>query len=264
MPNVLCSHYQNRKNVCAACGKKIVVCGSKSLSAYLITEIQAGLIKTFLCQEFDSNNDNYPLSICVTCRLTLYDHEDGKTSRRLPSMRNYGDLILLKEIRNQSKNCNCYICLTGRATVHKNIKKSRGLKRKFEDKIVVGINAASDVTSLPEANNQNHLLMEKRAKVHKLCNNCSQKIGKGIPHKCGSSTKTMNNILATVLEKLPETQQDQLTAKLINLNLKKVNSEQENPKTSSLKLQTMGRSMTIDVNPKRKEIFFTEEQLDNY
>lgn len=255
-----CSHYENRKKVCAPCGKKIK-CRGKPISTFLINDKQVKLIQKYLCYDFNLNKNIYPLSVCGSCRLTLQEHEKGQIRRRLLPMRNYKDLILLKETRNQSKSCNCYICLTARETKHQKIEKGRGHKRKFDDKILVGINASSDVTSFSKTKKEKY---QDKSNIYKICSDCYQVVGKGIQRKCGSSTKTMDNILSTILEKLPERQHEQLTAKLIHLKLQNVNSDPQNSKTSSMKLQTLGRSMTIDVNPKHKQVFFSKEKLDNY
>lgn len=121
MPNLdhKCDHEENRKKVCAPCGKKIVF-GKKKSDFYHITDKYANLIKIFINKDFSTADPRFPLSICGTCRNTLLEHEKNDFKRPLQSMPNYKDIMLPKVTRANNGNdvCNCYVCLTGRNKGH--------------------------------------------------------------------------------------------------------------------------------------------------
>ena len=77
------THDENRKKVCAPCGKKIKCLQGQSVSQYILTDIQNQLIKKYLCADFDISNPRYPQSLCCTCRLTLYEHEAENAKKKL-------------------------------------------------------------------------------------------------------------------------------------------------------------------------------------
>lgn len=62
------SHEENRRKVCAPCGKKIVF-GDKKPNFFQITENQAKLIRKFINKQFDISNPKFPFSICGSCHF---------------------------------------------------------------------------------------------------------------------------------------------------------------------------------------------------
>lgn len=87
----------------------------KKLFSTSITEKYVDLIKKFLNEKFDLHNSKFPLSICVSCRLSLDDYEKGDFKRPVPVMPNYLDIQLPKNTR-QTDNLNCcdFICTKAR------------------------------------------------------------------------------------------------------------------------------------------------------
>ena len=77
---VKCDHKENRKKVCAACGKKIVF-GKHKPNDFHITEKIANLIKKHINNNFNVDDDHYPTALCSTCRTSLYEREKGNFNR---------------------------------------------------------------------------------------------------------------------------------------------------------------------------------------
>ena len=82
------SHEENRKKVCASCGNKLIF-RNKNSDNFLISNKTKDLIKKYLNENFSLAEEKYPISICVTCRLNLFEHEKGINKRPLPIMPNY-------------------------------------------------------------------------------------------------------------------------------------------------------------------------------
>lgn len=125
-----CTHEENRKKVCAPCGKKIVI---HRKSSFLINEDLEKLLKKFLLPDFHHTNEKYPLAICGSCRLTLQEYDKKIYKRQLPGMPNYTDIILRPNTRFL-KTYECYICLTARSPAHFKTQKGRGHFRDIVNK----------------------------------------------------------------------------------------------------------------------------------
>ena len=70
MPMYKCSHNENRKKICALCGRKINL-GEKTLDNFRITEYFEKLIKEFIKKNFNLLNEKYPISVYTKCHFTL-------------------------------------------------------------------------------------------------------------------------------------------------------------------------------------------------
>lgn len=147
--NHKCDHEENRRKVCAPCGRKIVF-GKRKPESFLLTEKLQNLVKNFVNTNYDISDQRFPISICNTCRLALLDREKNNFKRHLQQMPNYEDLHLRKETRVNRDSCNCYICLTGRYFGHAKIDKGKGHVRNVSNAITTknGLHAASDVCKL--------------------------------------------------------------------------------------------------------------------
>ena len=256
MPS-FCTHEENRRKVCAPCGRKIKFV-NKRLS-FQINDHQENLIKEKLCPQFDKSNSKYPRSICATCRTILCEHANGETKRQLPKMPNYGDLTLPEETTNISKNCNCYICLTGRNNRHESVMKGKGNKRKFIGQIDIGLSSAFVIEKFKQIS-----LKPKTSSYNKVCGKCFQIIGKGKNHRCRSYSTTAQNLIKNIGNKLPEKQQEKIASTLIKNKLQADNVKINNSKNIPLSLSTGGKNLRIIVKPDIKKIYFDEEKIYNY
>lgn len=108
-PEHKCDQEENRTKVCALCGKKIIF-QNKPFQQFLLTEKHIEVIKEHINDQFDISNKKFPKSTCSSCRLTINEYGKGIFKRPRPTMPNYEDLNLAKEIRTMI--CNCYICVT--------------------------------------------------------------------------------------------------------------------------------------------------------
>lgn len=139
------SHDENRKKVCAPCGRK-------SKTGLFINNNIKQLIKLHINSRFDFDNPRFPLGICGTCRLTLLDAGKGVFRRPMPQMPHFETIILPTATRGKKIFCNCYICLTARHKGNEKVKKGRGLKRNFNVIIDTpkGRRGNSNISSLPK------------------------------------------------------------------------------------------------------------------
>lgn len=96
-PQIRCNHESNRYKVCAICAKKIVF-GTNPLSKFIISEHMEGLIRKFSNKDFTLLDQRFPKVLCLSCRVTIYDRNKGKTLRVMPAMPNYLDIQLLAAV----------------------------------------------------------------------------------------------------------------------------------------------------------------------
>lgn len=132
-PQIACSHDENRKKVCVACGNKIFFRG-ESLTKFLLSDKLIALLKKCVSAKFDPSSPKFPVCICYTCRKTLKEYEDNNFRRPRPMMPNFWDIQLAKTTRQNSTNnvvCNCFVCVKARFKGHPQLIKGRGKKRKF-------------------------------------------------------------------------------------------------------------------------------------
>lgn len=264
IPTDRCTHEENRKKVCASCGTKISF-GNKTFEHFRITKKNENLIKTLLNPDFNLNDSKFPLSICVTCCITLSEHEKENFKRPLPTMPNYADMHLPKATRFHGDTCNCFICLTGRSSSKKKIKKGRGQVRTFSIQIDKsnGIHGGSAVTSLPPQRN----VIEEPTNLFIMCKICYQEISRGKPHNCGTPTKARENVMKLV-ESLPEKQQEQVISSVLKRKRQDNSLSGGNVndvKNCEVQLSTEGSKLRVSVNPKKfKPTTFDVESLDNF
>lgn len=270
MPNHKFTHNENRKRICAPCGSKIIF--YKKTSITNITISLESLIKKYINQNFNINNEMYPVSICVSCRLTLQEYEKNIFQRKLPQMPNY-EVIKMHKVTRFMKNeiCNCFICLNATLKSHKKINKGRGKVRKLCNKITnsTGMYAASKKKQLTQNNNYSS---KPETNNVKTCKKCYQEVGKGKNHakKC-SGVKNVTSNLLNVIEKLPINQQEQITTCFLkrsidNQSIHTNNFKNNNYKNVNMNLSTFnGLKLRVSIKPpKNEKNTFKEESLDNY
>lgn len=119
------------ENKCVTCGKKIVF-GKSKADKFILNKPTEVIIQKYLDVKFNKWNPIFAIAICTSCRLSLYERENGKCSKRpLPKMPNYNKITLQKStIRALSNNylsCNCFICKVARMTSHA----KKGTKKKW-------------------------------------------------------------------------------------------------------------------------------------
>lgn len=234
-----CSHDENRKKICAPCGRKIVF-GKVKPENFVINNKIANLINKYSSTDFDLSNEKYPLSICRSCYLTLLDFEKEIYNRQIQIMPDYKNIVLPKETRSTKDTCNCYICSTATCFGHVNVKKGKGNFRELRTNIDVSGQCKNSVKKVDEVS----VLSENNKKspdVIKVCSKCFQNVGKGINHEC----KNPKENLLKLVDKLPQKSKEQVASSIIK---SKYDSTIElNEKSQSITLATGGR--------KRKLIF---------
>ncbi|KAJ8683890.1 hypothetical protein QAD02_019682 [Eretmocerus hayati] len=257
-----CSHEENRAKVCGPCGKKIVL--GKMRAATRISGAHETLIRKLISDDFNLLDSKFPLSICTTCRLTIIEHSQNRTSRPLPQMPNYQDMIFLAT-RSNDGTCNCYICLTARSAVHLKNVKGRGSEREFNIRIDVsnGLFGRSSLTSLP----RNKKTIEKAQNRSTTCTICRGEIRKGIRHSCGSGSVVDNSVQA--IDALSEAQKQRVISKLLKRQINKVTDNEgtssSNNQNCEVRLKTGGPEMRVVVKPKKMKMFtFDSKSLDDF
>ena len=237
-----CSHYENRKKICAPCGKKISF-GKIDPNKFLINKKTENLIKKFIKNDFNIEDSKFPLSICRTCYLTLLDCEKGLDNRPLQDFPNYEDILLPKETRFFKNTCNCFICITARFKGHIKTMKGKGHKRNLK-KVILKSNGLYGNGSLqPDQRIDSKVTNEKRTCQLPICNKCFQIVGKGIFHPCNNAKEN----LMKLVEMLPESNQQQIATTIIK-------NSQETCVDDELSLSTSGRKLRIILNPTEKKI----------
>lgn len=201
-----CNHENNRFKVCAGCGKKIVV-GKKKIEYFAINCNLEQLLKKHLNPKFDISSPKFPLSICISCKLAVLEHEKEILKRKLPVMPNFDDIQLPAATRSHNdSDCNCFICLTARHSGH--------VYSKSKDSVVITAENGLNGSAVIKKNKQIDNVGVKNDSL-RLCSICLSQIGRGKPHKC-SVTKAPENVLQSV-ENLPEKQKEQVVL-LFNLS----------------------------------------------
>lgn len=250
------SHDDNRRKVCAPCGRKIIF-GQNAPSRYFIDNEIEKLIIEYVCEDYDINNEKFPTGICRTCCQTLKEANKEVFKRPMPKMPLYQNIILPKNTRSRQDICNCFVCLTGRDKRHIKIVKGRGHKKKFD--IIIdspkGKRAASDIISLPR------ITPSKIQNTKKICNKCAAEIGKGKSHKC---IQVVGNF-GKMIKQLPDKKQDQIASDIIRRKIELDNCPNRHVQNLEVPLSTKGRKLNLIVNPtERTEVRFTEEKLDTF
>lgn len=245
-----CSHDDNRRKVCAPCGRKITFGKTKPEKLLIKTKVES-LIKKFMCEDFNIANEKYPLGICWTCYVTLLDFEKNIFNRQLPTMPNYNDMVLQRMTRSVDMlNCDCYICSTATYFGHVKEKKGKGNFKALQLNVDV-----SDKNAFAEQKEQ---VSNSKDALQLVCGKCFLQVGKGIRHDC---KKPQENLLKLV-KQLPEKNQEQLISSFIQ---EKCDSAiDKNREGIHLNLATSGRQKRIIVNNSlKKDLSFKEENLDN-
>lgn len=254
---IKCSHDDNRQKVCGPCGIKIPYGKTAKKRKFLINSRTLKLIQKFIDVNYSLSDGRYPLSICRTCYLTLDDAEKNIFKRPVQVMPDYQSITLPRDTRSSDDSCNCYICLTGRYKGHLKIETGRGHKRNLNNTISTstGRYGASNISQLPKKALENN----KKNNIQ-LCSKCSQKIGKGLSHKC-LKVKTK---VSEIIEIIPESIREQVASSIIRNKLGD-DSVDRHIKDKEVELSTKGSKMRVTINPsKPKEVFFPKESLDNY
>lgn len=245
-----CSHDENRKKICGPCGRKIICSNARDKpEKFLIGEKTLTLIKKFVSEDYDLNNEKYPLSICRTCYLTLLDHEKKIYKRQIQIMPKYSDIIIQKETRSVKNDCNCFICSIASSFGHMKVKKGKGHFRVSQTN--------KDISEIKKLNlNKLNVPQEnKQPESIQLCSKCFQKIGKGISHDC----KNPKENLLKLVEQLPEKNQEQVASAIIK------DKYDKNGKALDFDLATGGRKRKLVVNNNlKKELSFSNDSLDSF
>ena len=245
MPNskVKADHEANRKKVCAPCGQKIsgkdVRCVNASQTEFLVQHMN---------DQFSTNNPAFPIGICNGCRLKISAvKQDAAKLKLLPIMPNYLDIILPRSTRSDdTPDCNCYVCLTGRdKTRSAKEKGGRGHVKNlsFEISQGNGLNGASSDNCLHP---QDVKKDEKRSSIQ-ICNVCRQQVGKGLYHACTIASSS-TNIVQQVLQ-LPAIQQEQVVSGILSEKAKE--STESGKKDIEISLATKGSKTKVLLNPSK-------------
>lgn len=92
-----CDHEENRKKICAPCGRKISL-GNNKIDYFKIAENIEKRIQQFINAKFSVSDPRYPLSICCNCRKILAEHSENNFQRPFKTMPNYEDILLSNKL----------------------------------------------------------------------------------------------------------------------------------------------------------------------
>ena len=241
-PKSALGHEDNRKLVCAPCGKKISLTQVRPVS-----EKDINLIRKYINNDFDIKNPVYPSGICNTCRIYLSKALKTGNTSKLPTMLNYEDIVLPRPTRSNDPDfaCKCNICLTATSKA-----KNKRMTGKIDKDS--GLFGSADLEKLPDKEPQ-----KKKKTSLTICNSCKQEIGKGINHTCTIASSS-NNIVAHT-NSIPSTQQEQVITSMIKSKIEECGAE-----GNKVTLSTKGTKATVVLNPdKEQQIMFTHEALDD-
>ena len=235
-----CSHEDNRRKVCAPCGKKIIF-GKYPPARYLLNDRKIELIKKYINPNFNRLDLRFPIGMYGGCYLALTDKEKGVNLRSIPNMPNYEDIILPKQTRERGDVCNCYICLTGRHKGHQPVERGRGNVRNLN--VVIdspkGRRGNSNINVLPKK------IQKKRTSTLTCCK-CHQEIGRGIKHSC---KKLLENVESIVFQ-LPEKNRDQIASVILKKKIEYDHHDMKHCQNVEVSLATKGRPCNVILNPK--------------
>lgn len=149
------------------------------MNDFKVTDKIAGLLKKYLSIDFEFWNSKYPLSICPSCHLCLFEREKNILSRPLPvAQLDFENIILPMPTRSRDYECNCVIYITGRK---KGLLKSQRRKK-------TGSYKGNRIT---------------------LCKLCFSPLGKGLVHNCVSSKQPDN--VVKMIDTVPAVQKEQVS-----------------------------------------------------
>lgn len=254
------NHESNRRKVCAGCGHK---CKESKKGWPLITDTLAKDIKLVLNESFNLEDDHFPLSLCINCKVAISNYKK-KGNGKIPKMPNFQEMILPKKTRSDIV-CFCYICLTG-SNVGRPLKFVGGPGERKQEIFITAANglygAQSSRPDLSPPGSSSE--KQKRASSLTICNRCRQVIGKGISHpqNCKVASSSVN--IYQQVKELPERQQEQVATQIIYEKAALDSSNTKQLKDIKLTLSTKGKKANICLNPKKhKSIFFPEESMAN-
>lgn len=273
--NHRCDHDENRRKICALCGRKINR-GSKSLEFFRITADHELAIKKFLNKSFNLQDPRYPTGVCVTCRLILQEHKKNESTHPFKSMPNWEDIILQKSTRSSSalcdSSCNCYICLTASHKGRARTGKKLAIGEILDPRIVIhrdyGVHA-SQQSKVSQAPKKGQKKDSKEKNITKFCRLCFQEVGRGKGHTCvkktSSKAKARENILK-LTSTLPVKQKEQICSSLISDAEKvcRLGIDNGDVKISTISLSTTGRNKTIWLKKPDESPIFSIEKLNTY
>lgn len=259
-----CDHNENRKKICALCGRKINL-GSKNLECFHITAVHEPLIKLFVNKNFSLDDPRFPTAMCTICRLILQQHEKNITSRPFKTMPNYEDVVL----QSQSA-CNCYICITGRHKGQIKMKSKVAIGEILDPAIVIdpsdGVDASKNAT-VSEFPRREQSSKIKAKSTMTICNLCFQKVGRGLRHPCVKNTSSKARARENILKmssSLPMKQQGQICSSLLSKKINAMETDECTTKDSLINISTTGRPKTICLKKPPKPVTFSAEELNNY
>lgn len=250
-PKWAADHEENRKKVCCCCGIKVKIL--KTGNYTIVNDSQVLNIKEYINNDYNDQDDHYPIGLCVTCRLYLVKKRLGHQAI-MPIMPNYKDVSLAKTTRLRVR-CNCYICITGRSKRYKNIQRdiSTVINR---DNGLHAVLTPSLVNTPPNDTGDN-----KRRSIT-ICSICKQEVGKGLNHPKNCSTASASTNLSQQALDLPTKQKDQVVSILLNDKATNELGKGGFHKDVTMKLSTKGRHATVTLNPKpKKPVFFSNEDI---
>lgn len=252
-------HDENRRKVCAPCGKKIFFKGyntTRYASRFLINDGIGDLIREYVNIHFNLNDRRFPIGICRTCSLTLSDANNKIFTRPMPRMpQSYEAIILPKATRGNPSTCNCYICLTARHKGHGKMPIGRGVQRTFNTVINTpnGRRGNSNISSLPKK------VIERLKNSTLVCVSCRQEIGRGIKHKCNPAKN-----LESMIQELPDKNQEQIVSGILKKKINCPDTDRVRIQNVDLSLSTKGSQLRVLVSPlKKPDVKISEEKFDN-
>ena len=242
-PKCALGHEDNRKRVCAPCGKKITVKQIKSISPKNVE-----LIVRYINADYDIANPCYPTGLCETCRKYLQTADKTGDISKLPKMLNYEDMVLLRVTRADNTTCSCNICLTA---------KSHRINKRINSDCIereTGLVASNYIDKLP-----NKEVVKKMKTTINICKKCKQEVGPGKTHSTRCTDAQASGNLVEQIKTTPIKQQEQVTTTMIKSHI-----QQQGSSNNTVTLSTKGSKARVNLNPslKTSEVNFSHNALN--
>ena len=235
MPDYPLSHDEVLDKLCGTCYRKGAALKLRGISANALAAIQK-----YHWAGYNVDSGEYPRKVCQSCNsILLHIAKAGgleASKRKLPPPRY--DTMQSNRITRSSPECQCYWCSVWR------------LNGGPYSAHVAAVRANPGRPPIKEASPPPEAVLR--------CDRCQGEVGKGVPHKC--TVTTMENNTLELIEAMPSTSKQRITAKLLDKLREEQGADPTRPGT--LMLATRGskfKTVTIGkVRPKRK---FTHQDI---
>lgn len=230
MPRNTKSHDDCRLSVCVLCFKK-----GKQLRK--ITAEQEKIIKKYISPKFDLSEAKYPCVICGTCRIQLLSCGKEKKFENVYVSHHLKKLPNLPTITRSSGNsqCKCIVCYIAKQSPITQ-SKSNGISKKVEQ-----------------------TKSKSTFKAEKMCNYCLSIIGKGLNHRCNTSSRCKN--LGILMNSSLPTTKEHITSAVIKDKVAASSSQSVSKQISLSNVKGRPSTIVIPKNAKKTELVLRPRQM---